>query len=367
MLRAGIVGLPNCGKSTLFNAVTRTHKAAVAPYPFCTIEPNVGVVAVQDGRLDELARVFRVPKQIPATIEYFDIAGLVKGASQGEGLGNQFLSHIREVDALVQVVRCFEDADVPHSMGTLDPVRDIEVVLTELVIADLEAVRRRHEKLARDLKRGDKQALAEEAVLQKLEPHLGAGKPALTLKLFPEERALARQVFLLTDKPTVFAVNVSESDLANAATHPRVAQVRQYAAEHHGCDAVVISAKLESDLADLAPDEARDYLAELGVATSGVTELVQHTYTLLRLRTFFTHNENEVRAWTVAAGCTAPKAAGCIHTDFERGFIKAEVVKCQDVIACGSVAHARETGRFRIEGRDYEVADGDVIHFKFHA
>ena len=366
MLKAGIVGLPNVGKSTLFNALTRTRKAEAANYPFCTINPNVGVVTVPDARLEPLAKIARTSVIIPAAIEFVDIAGLVKGAAEGEGLGNKFLTHIREVDAIVQVVRCFEDPDVHHVAGAIDPVRDIETVTTELVLADLEAVQKRHDKLAKDAKRGDKLALAEEAVLRKLQPHLDAGKPADTLRLTPEERAIAKGFFLLTDKPTIFAANVKEADLANADANPHVAKVRAYARAHHACETVVISAQLESDLIDLSPAEAKEFLRELGVPESGVGALIRATYHLLGLRTFLTASEKEVRAWTIHAGDTAPKAAGVIHTDFERGFIKAETVAYDDLVSCGSVAAAREQGLCRMEGKEYVVRDGDVLLFKFN-
>lgn len=366
MLKVGIVGLPNVGKSTLFNAVTRSHKAAAENYPFCTIEPNLGVVTVPDLRLAALAQVTKTPQVIPATIEFVDIAGLVRGAAQGEGLGNKFLSHVREVDALVHVVRCFEDADIHHVTGSVDPVRDIEIVLTELVLADLEAVHKRLEKVSKDAKRGDKAALAEEALLRKLEPHLNSGRPANTLALSPEERHLAQHSFLLTDKPTLFAANVKEGDLVAAETHPQVQAVRQYGRTHQACDTVVMCAQLESDLADLTALEAAEYLAALGVTTSGVGELIRHTYSLLGLRTFYTFNETETRAWTVPGGATAPQAAGRIHTDFERGFIKAETVLWQHLVECGTVGHAREKGHYRIEGKEYVVRDGDVLLFKFH-
>jgi hypothetical protein len=367
MLKAGIVGLPNVGKSTLFNAVLRAHKAPAENYPFCTIEPNLGVVTVPDPRLDALVQVTRTPNVIPAAIEFVDIAGLVRGASQGEGLGNKFLSHIREVDALVHVVRCFEDPDIHHVPGSLDPVRDIEIVTTELVLADLEALRRRRDRISKEVKGGDKHAHAEDLVLQKLEAHLNTGKPANTLALAKEEYELAKGCFLLTDKPTLFAANVKEGDLATAGANPHVAKVRDYARTHHACDTVIFCAQLESDLMDLSPPEAAEYLKELGVSEPGVSALIRATYQLLGLRTFFTFNETETRAWTVHAGDTAPKAAGKIHTDFERGFIKAETVKWQDLVACGSVGHAREKGHYRIEGKDYVVQDGDMLLFKFHA
>ncbi|MDQ3212914.1 MAG: redox-regulated ATPase YchF [Acidobacteriota bacterium] len=366
MLRAGIVGLPNVGKSTLFNAVTRTRKAEAANYPFCTIDPNIGVVSVPDARLAPLQKIAKTNVVIPAAIEFVDIAGLVQGASQGEGLGNKFLTHIREVDAIVQVVRCFEDPDVHHVSGTVDPVRDIEVINTELMLADLESVKKRRERVSKDVKRGDKASAAEEAVLAKIEAALDSGKPAITVKLTPEERAVSVPFFLLTDKPTIFACNVKETDLATADENPYVRRVREYVQTHLACEAVVISAQIESDLVDLAPDEAEAFLKELGVQESGIGALIRSTYHLLGLRTYFTAGEKEVRAWTIHAGDTAPKAAGVIHSDFERGFIKAETVAYDDLVRCGSVAVAREKGLYRMEGKEYVVADGDVLLFKFN-
>jgi GTP-binding protein YchF len=366
MLKAGIVGLPNVGKSTLFNAVTRTRKAEAANYPFCTIDPNVGIVTVPDERMYVLQKIAKTGVVIPAAIEFVDIAGLVKGASQGEGLGNKFLTHIREVDAIVQVVRCFEDADIHHVTGSVDPVRDIEIITTELVLADLEAVQKRLASVAKDAKRGDKEALAQENVLKKIEPHLNAGKPALTLQLTLEEKAISRLFWLMTDKPTIFACNVKESDLATADKNPFVLKVREYTAHHFACEAVVISAQIESDLIDLSDAEAKDFLKELGVAESGVGALIRATYHLLGLRTYFTAGEKEVRAWTIHVGDTAPKAAGVIHSDFERGFIKAETVAYDDLVKCGSVAAAREKGLYRMEGKEYVVKDGDVLLFKFN-
>ena len=366
MLRAGIVGLPNVGKSTLFNAVTRTRKAEAANYPFCTIDPNVGMVTVPDSRLQVLRQIAKTNVVIPAAMEFVDIAGLVKGASQGEGLGNRFLTHVREVDAIVQVVRCFEDEDVHHVSGSVDPVRDIEVINTELLLADLESVRKRRERIQKDIKRGDKTAAAEEAVLERLEVALDAGKPALIVDLTSEERALSRPLFLLSDKPTIFACNVRESDLASADSNAHVRQVREYVKAHLACEAIVVSAQIESDLVDLEPDEAAAYLKELGVEESGVGALIRATYRLLGLQTYFTAGEKEVRAWTIHIGDTAPRAAGVIHTDFERGFIKAETVAYEDLVACGSVAAAREKGLYRMEGKDYVVKDGDVMLFKFN-
>jgi ribosome-binding ATPase len=366
VLRAGIVGLPNVGKSTLFNAVTRTRKAEAANYPFCTIDPNVGIVTVPDARLQALQAIAKTTVVIPAAIEFVDIAGLVKGASTGEGLGNKFLTHIREVDAIVQVVRCFEDEDVHHVSATVDPVRDIEVINTELILADLDSVKKRRERLAKDVKRGDKDAVAEDAVLAKLEPVLDTGTPALLADLTEDERALARPLFLLSSKPTIFACNVKEGDLATADTNPHVLKVREYVKHHLACEAVVISAQIESDLVDLEPEEAQAFLKELGVAESGLGSLIRATYHLLGLRTYFTAGEKEVRAWTIHAGDTAPKAAGVIHSDFERGFIKAETVAYDALIACGSVAAAREKGLYRMEGKEYVVKDGDVLLFKFN-
>ena len=366
MLKAGIVGLPNVGKSTLFNAVTRTRKAEAANYPFCTIDPNVGIVTVPDDRMYVLQKIAKTNVVIPAAVEFVDIAGLVKGASTGEGLGNKFLTHIREVDAIVQVVRCFDDADIHHVAGSVDPVRDIETINTELVMSDLDAVNKRLEKVSKDAKRGDKVALAEQAVLQKLQPHLDAGNPGITLKLTPEEKALSRFFWLLTDKPTLFACNVKESDLATADQTGYVQKVREYVKAHLACEAVVISAQIESDLIDLSAEEAKEFLQALGVEESGVGALIRSTYHLLGLRTYFTAGEKEVRAWTIHSGDTAPKAAGVIHSDFERGFIKAETVAYDDLVKCGSVAVAREKGLYRMEGKEYIVKDGDVLLFKFN-
>ena len=324
-------------------------------------------MGVPDQRLQPLAKITKVTTTIPAAIEFVDIAGLVKGAAQGEGLGNKFLSHIREVDALVQVVRCFEDPDIVHVTGSIDPLRDIEIVMTELVLADLEAVKKRMEKIGRDVKRGDKHALMEAHLLEKFEAHLNAGKPVNTLGLpfGPEEKAVIRSFFLLTDKPTIFAANLKEAQLASANSNREISKVREYGRTHHACETIVVCAQLESDLADLSPAEAQEYLKELGVKESGLNALIQAAYRVLGLRTFFTFNEKETRAWTIHAGDTAAKAAGTIHTDFERGFIKAETVSWEELVKAGSVGHARETGHYRIEGRDYVVRDGDVLLFKF--
>lgn len=364
MLTAGIVGLPNVGKSTLFNAVTQTRKALAANYRFCTIEPNTGVVTVPDDRLQVLARMSKSQKIVPAVFEFVDIAGLVKGASQGEGLGNQFLAHIREVDAIVQVVRCFEDANIEHVMDTVDPVRDIEIINTELVLADLESVEKRKAKQLKAAKSGDKKLLAEVELLEKLEEHLNRGKTVVTLDLAPEEKLTVRGFFLLTSKPTLFACNVAEGDLASAEANKFVEEVRQYVQKHHDTGAVVVSAEIESELVTLSEEERKEYLTGLGVADTGASNLIREAYHLLGLRTFLTTGEKETRAWTIHAGDKAPQAAGVIHSDFEKSFISAECVAYDDLVAAGSYARARELGKLRTEGKEYVVQDGDVIEFK---
>ncbi|HVU22644.1 MAG TPA: redox-regulated ATPase YchF [Opitutus sp.] len=366
MLKAGIVGLPNVGKSTLFNALTRSRKAEAANYPFCTIDPNVGVVTVPDDRLAPLAKIAKTSVLIPAAIEFVDIAGLVAGASKGEGLGNQFLANIREVDAVVQVVRCFEDSDIIHTMGSIDPVRDIEVITTELVLADLEAVTKRIDKTQKKAKSGDKEAQAELALLEKLEPHLNAGKTANVLAATPEEVTLMKLFQLLTAKPVLFACNVAEGDLATAEQNPFVQKVADYVRTHHDAAYVPISAKIEAELIDLSPEEAKEFLKDLGVADSGVSSLIRGAYALLGLQTYFTAGEKEARAWTIKKGWKAPQAAGVIHTDFEKGFIKAEIVSYEDLARLGSVAAARDAGKYRLEGKEYVFQDGDVALFRFN-
>jgi len=373
MLSAGIVGLPNVGKSTLFNAVTRTRKAQAANYPFCTIDPNLGVVTVPDPRLDVLSKLSSSQKLIPAAIEFVDIAGLVKGASAGEGLGNQFLSHIREVNAIVQVVRCFENGDIHHVSGTIDPVRDIEVINTELVLADLASLQKRRDRLQKEVRAGSKTAKAEASVIDKLVPHLDTGKPAITAELSEDEEVVAKDFFLLSSKPTLFACNVAESDLSpiaqageGNAARQHVRAVEDYARQHFGSEAVVISAQIESELVDLTETEALEYLRDLGVAGSGVSALIRAVYHLLGLRTYLTTGEKETRAWTIREGDKAPAAAGVIHSDFERGFIAAEIVHFDDLIALGSSAKAREAGKLRVEGKEYVVKDGDVVEFRFN-
>ena len=364
MLRAGIVGLPNVGKSTLFNAVTQTRKAMAANYRFCTIDPNTGVVTVPDERLEVLSNLSKSQKIVPAVFEFVDIAGLVKGASQGEGLGNQFLGHIREVDALIQVVRCFEDSNIEHVMDTVDPVRDIEIINTELVLADLDSVEKRKAKQQKAAKSGDKKAIAELALLEKLDAHLNTGKTIVTLDLTPEEKETVRLFFLLTAKPTLFACNVAEGDLATADENKFVQQVRSYVKEHHDTSAVVVSAEIESELVMLSPEERDEYLAELGVRDTGASQLIREAYHLLGLRTYLTTGEKETRAWTIHAGDKAPQAAAVIHSDFEKAFISAETVSYQELVEAGSFARAREVGRLRTEGKEYVVQDGDVMEFK---
>jgi ribosome-binding ATPase len=322
MLQAGIVGLPNVGKSTLFNAVTRTRKAEAANYPFCTIDPNVGVVVVPDERLAVLSKISGSAKLVPAAVEFVDIAGLVKGASEGAGLGNQFLANIREVDAVVQVVRCFENDDIIHEMGSVDPLRDIEVINSELILADLAALDKRRESRERKAKGGDVEAKKELALIEKLVPHLDAGRPAITIDLSDDERKLLKEFFLLSAKRVIYACNVAEDELAGALadpdSHPFVARVRRYVGESHDAEAVVISARIEEELTDLAPEEAKQFLADMGVGDSGVAALIKAVYHLLGLRTYLTTGEKETRAWTIRAGAKAPEAAAAIHTDFER-------------------------------------------------
>jgi hypothetical protein len=364
MLRAGIVGLPNVGKSTLFNAVTQTRKAMAANYRFCTIEPNTGVVTVPDDRLEVLAKMSSSQKVIPAVFEFVDIAGLVKGASTGEGLGNQFLGHIREVDAIIQVVRCFENSNIEHVMDTVDPVRDIEIINTELVLADLDSVEKRKAKQQKAAKSGDKKAIADVELLEKLEVHLNTGKTVVTLDLTPEEKTAVKGFFLLTAKPTLFACNVAEEDLATADSNKYVQQVRAYVKEHHDTGAIVVSAEIESELVMLSAEEQKEYLEGLGVTETGAGNLIREAYHLLGLRTYLTTGEKETRAWTIHAGDKAPQAAGVIHSDFEKSLISAECVSFDDLVNAGSYARARELGKLRTEGKEYVVQDGDVIEFK---
>jgi GTP-binding protein YchF len=365
MLRAGIVGLPNVGKSTLFNALTAQSSALAANYPFATIEPNVGVVSVPDDRLEPLARLVKTNVIIPATVEFLDIAGLVRGASKGEGLGNQFLANIRETDTVVQVVRCFQDEGVIHVEGSVDPARDIETIQIELALSDLATVERRKEKAQKSLKSGDKTARAEMDVLEKIQPALEAGRSARTVSLTDDERAVARNFFLLTTKPTIFAANVDEATLSEPNKHSLV-KVVQEIAQQESAECVVICAQLEAELVALPPEERLDYLQHLGVSTSGVDRLIKSAYHLLGLMSFLTAGEKEVRAWTIPQGTRAQSAAGTIHSDIERGFIRAEVVSYESLMEVGSYAAARDKGLLRLEGKDYIMQEGDVVHFRFN-
>ena len=359
--KCGIVGLPNVGKSTLFNALTKAGIQA-ENYPFCTIEPNVGVVEVPDPRLDKIAAIVNPKKIIPTTMEFVDIAGLVAGASKGEGLGNQFLANIRETDAIAHVVRCFENEDIVHVDGKIDPLGNIEVIDTELALADLETVEKAVNRVSRVANSGDKDAKAKLVVLEKVQQQLNEGKPARALGLSKEEAAQIRDLFLLTMKPVMYIANVSEDGFEN---NPYLDLVNQYAAEE-GAVVVPICAAIEAELVELDDDEKQEFLEELGLDEPGLNRVIRGGYQLLHLQTYFTAGEKEVRAWTVPVGATAPKAAGVIHTDFERGFIRAETIGYDDFIEYGGEHGAKDAGKLRVEGKDYIVKDGDVMHFRFN-
>jgi GTP-binding protein YchF len=360
--KCGIVGLPNVGKSTLFNALTETAAAQAANYPFCTIEPNVGEVAVPDPRLDTLAKLAKSAQVVPTRLTFVDIAGLVRGASKGEGLGNQFLANIREVDAIAHVVRCFEDTDVTHVEGRIDPVADIETVETELMLADLDSLERRVDALSKKVKGGDKEARETLDLINRALALLRDGRPARLVERKPDEERTFQTLGLLTALPVLYVCNVDEASAAAGNAYSAKVEAR---AKQEGAATVVISAKIESEIAVLSRDDRGDYLAAVGLTEAGLDRLIRAGYALLHLVTFFTAGPKEARAWTVTGGSKAPQAAGAIHTDFERGFIRAETIAYDDYVACGGEAGARDAGKLRLEGKDYVLQDGDVMHFRF--
>lgn len=360
--RCGIVGLPNVGKSTLFNALTAAG-AAAENYPFCTIEPNIGVVPVPDERLDRIAALFKPQKLTPTTVEFVDIAGLVQGASKGEGLGNQFLGHIREVDAIAHVVRCFEDPDVVHVHGGIDPIRDMEVIETELILADLDQVSKRLPKIEKQAKTGDKESAKFLPIYEKIQKGLNEGRPARLIPFSPEERGATKELFLLTQKPILYVANVAEQDIQRSI--PAVEKVREWA-KGQSSEVVMISGKIEAELASLTREEKITFLKELGLNESGLNQLARTGYKLLGLVTFFTAGPKEVRAWTIPAGTKAPQAAGTIHSDFEKGFIRAECYHYDDLMKLGSETKVKEAGKMRLEGKEYLVRDGDILYFRFN-
>ncbi|MEG1524461.1 MAG: redox-regulated ATPase YchF [Clostridia bacterium] len=362
-MKLGVIGLPNVGKSTLFNAITQAG-AQAANYPFCTIEPNVGMVAVPDERLDVLASMYHPEKYTPTTIEFVDIAGLVRGASKGEGLGNKFLSHIREVDAVVHVVRCFEDENVVHVDGSVDPARDIETIGLELIFADLETLEKRMDRARKMQKSGDKKLLAELMLIERMQKHLESGKPVRSMELSEEELEICRSMYLLTAKPVIYVANVSEDDVGVAPNALVQALYANAAAEH--AEAITACAKLEEEIAELPIEEKQSFLSEMGIAESGLDQLVKACYRLLGLISYLTAGPKEVRAWTIDKGTKAPQAAGKIHTDFERGFIRAEIVAFDTLVELGSMTACKEKGLIRSEGKDYVMQDGDVTLFRFN-
>ena len=362
-MKLGIVGLPNVGKSTLFNAITKAG-AQVANYPFTTIDPNVGVVSVPDKRLDFLTSLYNPKRKVNATVEFFDIAGLVKGASKGEGLGNQFLANIRETEAIVEVVRCFEDKDVAHVMGKVDPLRDVEIINTELLLADMDTVAKKYEKLSHNARSGDKKAVQEFEFAKKLKTHLDSGNPARTLAVVSEEKELLRDYFLLTSKPILYACNVGESSLPSMHNEG-VTLIEDLAKKEHA-QAVPFCAKIEAELSELSESDQAAFLKDLGLEESGLNRLIRASYALLGLISFYTSGEDECRAWPITKGMLAPQAAGVIHTDFERGFIKAEIMGFEDFKKMGNEKAVKEAGLVRLEGKEYVVKDGDIIYFRFN-